>query len=91
MKKTAMIVALSLLLVPLAAFGDEALYKAKCLSCHGADGKKSAKADLTSAKTQDKTDDALVQYLTTHAIHKSKVASADDARSVVKYLRTLKK
>ncbi|HEU4521222.1 MAG TPA: c-type cytochrome [Thermoanaerobaculia bacterium] len=91
MKKTAIIMALCLLMAPLAAMADEALYKAKCVACHGADGKKSAKADLTSAAVQDKTDDALVQFLTTHGMHKSKVASADQAKSVVKHLRTFKK
>lgn len=91
MKRTAILVTLCMLLVPLAGLADEAIYKAKCVSCHGVDGKKSAKVDLTSAKVQDKTDEALVTFLTTHAIHKTKVASADDAKSVVAYIRTLKK
>lgn len=91
MKKTALITIVCLLLVPMAGLADEALYKAKCLACHGADGKKSAKVDLTSAKVQDKTDDALVTFLTTHAVHKAKVASPDQAKSVVKFVRSLKK
>ena len=91
MKKTAILVAICVLLMPLASFADEAFYKAKCLSCHGADGKKSAKVDLSSAKVQDKTDDELVKFLTVHAIHKVKVGGEEQAKSVVKYLRTLKK
>ena len=91
MKKTALITIVCLLLVPMAGFADEALYKAKCVACHGADGKKSAKVDLTSAKVQDKTDDALVTFLTTNGVHKSKVASPDQAKSVVKFVRSLKK
>ena len=91
MKKTAIVMTLCLLLLPLASFADEALYKAKCVSCHGADGKKNAKVDLTSADVQGKADDALVQYLTTHAIHKSKVGDPEAAKTVVQYLRTLKK
>lgn len=91
MKKTAIIVALCVLLVPMASFADEALYKAKCQACHGADGKKSAKVDLTSAAVQDKDDAALVTFLTTNGVHKSKVADADQAKSVVTFLRTLKK
>ncbi len=51
-----------------AAFADStpdgaAVYKAKCVACHGADGKKVNKAlgvkDLTSADVQKKTDDEL--------------------------------
>ena len=91
MKKTALITIACLLLVPMAGFADEALYKAKCVACHGADGKKSAKVDLTSAAVQGKTDEALVQFVTTNAVHKSKVTSPDQAGSVVKYIRTLKK
>ena len=91
MKKTAILVAVCMLLVPLASFADEALYKAKCVSCHGADGKKSAKVDLGSAKVQDKSDDELAKFLTSNPIHKSKVANEEQAKSVVKFVRTLKK
>lgn len=91
MKKVALIVAVCMLMVPFAAFADEALFTAKCVSCHGADGKKSAKVDLSAAIVQDKTDDDLVTFLTTNGIHKSKVADADAAKSVVKFVRGLKK
>ncbi|HSP15763.1 MAG TPA: c-type cytochrome [Thermoanaerobaculia bacterium] len=90
MKKVALFVAACVLLLPFSAFADEALFKAKCVSCHGADGKKNVKKDLTSDAVQKLSDDELVKFLTTNAIHKSKV-NADDAKSLVKYIRTLKK
>ena len=91
MKKIALIVAACVLLLPFAAYADEALYTAKCASCHGADGKKNAKKDLTSADVQGKSDDELVKFLTSNAMHKSKVASEADAKSLVKFVRSLKK
>ncbi|MBK5260620.1 MAG: hypothetical protein JJE51_13595 [Thermoanaerobaculia bacterium] len=91
MKKVALIVAVCMLMVPFAAFADEALFTSKCVSCHGADGKKSAKVDLSSAKVQDQSDDDLVKFLTTNGIHKSKVADVEQAKSVVKFVRGLKK
>ena len=91
MKKTALILA-TVLLVP-AAFADDAktTYEAKCKMCHGADGKKMAKADLTSADIQGKSDADLVKFLTTDAKHKTKVADEATAKDVVSYLKTLKK
>ena len=91
MKKTALSLVAAVLLLPFAAYADEALYKAKCVACHGADGKKNAKKDLSSAAVQSMTDDQLVKFLTTNGVHKSKVTSEADAKSVVKFLRTLKK
>lgn len=91
MKKTALFVIATLLILPVGAFADEAIYKAKCAACHGPDGKKSAKVDLTSDTVQAKADDELVKFLTTNGVHKSKVASEDDAKSVVKFIRSLKK
>jgi mono/diheme cytochrome c family protein len=90
MKKIALLLAVSMLLLPMASFADEALFKAKCVSCHGADGKKNAKKDLTSDAVQNLSDDELVKFLTTNAMHKSKVDAAS-AATLVKYLRTLKK
>jgi mono/diheme cytochrome c family protein len=91
MKKIALLLAVCILMLPFAGYADEALYKAKCVPCHGLDGKKNAKKDLTSTPVQSLTDDELVKFLTTNPIHKSKVTSETDAKSVVKYLRTLKK
>ncbi|HEX9162854.1 MAG TPA: cytochrome c, partial [Thermoanaerobaculia bacterium] len=91
MKKVALLLAVCVLLLPISSFADEAIFKAKCVSCHGADGKKNVKKDLTSDAVQKLSDDELVKFLTTNAIHKSKVTSEADAKSVVKFLRTLKK
>lgn len=94
MKKTTTIsiLILALMLMPVAAFADAAAtFDAKCKACHGADGKKLAKADLTSAAIQAKADGDLVKFLTTDAKHKSKVADEATAKALVSYLKTLKK
>lgn len=92
MKKTTLvaIVTLSLILLPTAAMADDAaaLFQTKCKSCHGADGKKLAKADLASITKDDAT---LIQYLTTDAKHKSKVPDEATAKQLVAFLKTLKK
>jgi mono/diheme cytochrome c family protein len=91
MKKTALILIAAFLLLPMASFADEALYKSKCVACHGADGKKSAKVDLTSETVQAKADDELVKFLTTNGIHKAKVTDEAQAKTLVAFLRTFKK
>ncbi len=91
MKKIALLLTVCVLLLPLAGYADEALYKAKCVACHGLDGKKNAKFDLTSERVQGLSDNDLVKFLTTNNIHKAKVGNDVDAKSVVNYLRTLKK
>lgn len=91
MKKVALLVAICLMLAPLAAFADEATFKAKCVACHGSDGKKNAKADLTSDKAKKLTEDEIVKFLTTHGVHKSKVADANVAKSLAKYVKGLQK
>ncbi len=91
MKKVALLVSVCILLMPMASFADEALFKAKCVACHGADGKKNVKKDLTSDVVQDKSDADLVKFLTTNAVHKTKVASEDQAKTLVKFIRSLKK
>lgn len=92
-KTTAAILFLAVLLIPAAAFADNAAatFEAKCKSCHGPDGSKLAKADLASAGIQGKADDELVKYLLSDAKHKSKIADEAAAKEVVKFLRTLKK
>jgi mono/diheme cytochrome c family protein len=94
MKKTTIaFLLLAVLLVPVTAFADDAaaLFDAKCKSCHGADGKKLAKADLTSADIQGKAEADLVKFLTTDAKHKSKVADEAAAKQLITYFKSLKK
>ena len=93
MKKTTIVslLILALLIVPVAASAGQAVFDAKCKACHGADGKKLAKADLSGPAVQAKTDADLVKFLTTDAKHKTKVADEATAKVIVTYLRTLKK
>ena len=91
MKKLTAILILAIVLLPLAAYADQATFDAKCKACHGADGKKLAKADLTSAAIQGKSEAELVKFLTTDAKHKSKVSDEAKAKALVTYLKTLKK
>lgn len=89
---TISILILTLLLTPVAAFADAAAaYDAKCKACHGADGKKLAKADLTSDAIQGKAEGDLVKFLTTDAKHKTKVADEATAKALIAHLKTLKK
>jgi mono/diheme cytochrome c family protein len=85
-----------------AAVGDGAeTYKAKCASCHGADGTgqttvgKALKVrDLTSADVQTQTDDQLYDIV---AKGKGKMPGyektlgADKCKELVAFIRTLKK
>ena len=89
MKKTAIFVLLALMIVPVTAFADAAAdYKAKCQMCHGPDGKKNAKADLTAAAKKPEAE--LVKFLTTDGKHKAKVADEATAKELVTFLKTLK-
>lgn len=94
MKKftTVAILILALVLLPVAAYaGDaKATFDAKCKACHGADGKKLAKADLTSAAIKGKADADLVKFLTSDAKHKAKVADEATAKELVAYFKALK-
>ena len=92
MKKTAILIAIAMLLAPMAMYAQDgaATFKAKCQMCHGADGKKMAKADLSGAAVQGKSDAELVKFLTTDAKHKSKVGDEATAKALVTFLRTLK-
>lgn len=91
MKTMTTVLILMLVLLPASAFADAATYDAKCKMCHGADGKKLAKADLTSQAIQAKSDAELVNFLLNDPKHKSKVANQATAQALVKYMRTLKK
>lgn len=91
MKKLAVVVIFSLILTP-ALFADAATYKAKCQMCHGADGKKQAKADLTSDSIKKKADADLVKFLGTDAKHNftKKGLSDDQLKSVVTFIKAMK-
>ena len=88
MKKTAIFLLLAMVILPVAAYADAAAdYKAKCQMCHGADGKKLAKANLITAAAKPEAE--LVKFLTTDAKHKSKVADEAAAKELIKFLKTL--
>ena len=96
MKRTTvfiLITSLVLLAVPAMAEDGAALFKAKCAACHGPDGTKLAKANLSSAEVQGKTDADLVTFVGTNAKHNFKTKGLNDEqiKSVVTFLRTLKK
>ena len=84
MKKTTLILAAILMAPALFAADAKTTFEAKCKMCHGADGKKIAKADYT------KPEAVLVKYLTTDAKHKSKVPDEATAKALVAFVKTLK-
>jgi len=92
----------AMVLAPLAAFAADgaAVYKAKCASCHGPDGKgetsigKSMKLkSLGSADVQKTSDADLTKVIADGKgkmpAYKAKL-SADEIKAVVAYIRTLK-
>ena len=90
MKKTATILILVLLAaftLPAMAEDGAAIFKAKCAACHGADGAKLAKANLT---TMTKSEAEIVTFLTTNDKHKTKVDEAG-AKAVATFVKSLKK
>lgn len=106
MKATRLVLVLAILAVIIApmhlfAADGAAVYKAKCASCHGPDGKgetsigKSMKLkDLGSADVQKISDADLDKTIADGKgkmpAYKSKL-SADEIKALVSYIRTLKK
>jgi mono/diheme cytochrome c family protein len=95
-KTTVFVLMLSLICLvsaPLFAEDGAALYKAKCAACHGPDGKKMAKADLSSTDVQAKADADLLKFVGENPKHnfKTKGVTDDQLKAVVAFLRTLKK
>jgi mono/diheme cytochrome c family protein len=94
-----MIIAVSMfILIPNLSWADDGagLYKTKCAACHGADaaGKPAMKApSLISAEEKSKSDADLAAAVTGTAKHPAPVKglSADDAKAIVTYIRTLQK
>lgn len=90
MKKAIVLMIAIALLLPFGAFAAEdgaALYKAKCQMCHGPDGKKSPKADLTSAEVQGKD---IAKFLAEDAKHKGKLANEEQIKAVAAFVKSLK-
>ncbi len=86
------------ILIPNLSWAEDgaALYKAKCAACHGADaaGKPAMKApSLISDDAKKKSDDDLVKAIAGTAKHPAPVKglSADDAKAIVTYIRSLQK
>ena len=93
MKKTAVLIAIVMLVMPVAAFAEDgaAIFKAKCQMCHGPDGAKMAAHNLSGPAVQGKTDAQLVTFLTTDAKHKTRAGGEANAKALVAFIRTLKK
>jgi mono/diheme cytochrome c family protein len=93
MKKTALLLVIAMLLVPVVSFAEDgaAIFKAKCQMCHGPDGAKMAKANLSGAKIQGMSDADFVKFLTTDEKHKPRAGGEANAKALVTFLRTLKK
>ena len=103
MKRTVLLLAIiAMMLAPLAAFAADgaAVYKGKCASCHGPDGKgetsigKSMKLkSLGSSGVQKTTDADLTKVISDGKgkmpAYKGKL-SADEIKALVAYIRTLK-
>ena len=102
MKIKATLLILVIALAPLALAADgAAVYKAKCASCHGADGKgqspmgkKMGLRDLGSPEVQKQTDKELYDWT---AVGKNKMPaykdklSDDEIKALVTYMRSLKR
>ncbi|MGO8985655.1 MAG: c-type cytochrome [Terriglobales bacterium] len=94
-----MVIAVTMfILIPNLSWAEDgaALYKAKCAACHGADaaGKPAMKApSLISDEVKKMSDAELAAAITGTAKHPAPVKglSADDAKAVVTYIRTLQK
>jgi cytochrome c6 len=91
---TALAVVLSIPLSASAQDASEALYKAKCAMCHGADGKKAAGHDLSGADAQKLSDADLAAVITNGKPPKMpayKSLKPEEVKGLVAYIRTLKK
>lgn len=90
---TALAVVLAL---PLSAQAQDAgaLYKSKCAMCHGADGKKTAGHDFTSAAVQKESDADLEAVITNGKPPKmpkyGDKLKPEEIKGLVAYIRTLK-
>ena len=102
-KLTVLVMAIAValfLILPSLSWGEDAAatFKAKCAVCHGADGKKLAKADFSSDKVQKASDADLVDMIlnggkekkATHAFG-AKGISEDQAKALASYAKEIGK
>lgn len=69
----------------------QAAYKARCATCHGADGKKNAaNVILASSATQSKPDADLVRLIRDTGPHRGLTLSDAEAAAVVSYIKALR-
>jgi cytochrome c6 len=99
MKKNLALSIVVALALPVIASAENAVYKAKCASCHGADGagqttigKKMALRDLRSAEVQKQSNAELTKIISDGKgkmpAYKAKV-SADELKALVAYMREI--
>jgi cytochrome c6 len=91
---TTVAVILSIPISASAQDASEALYKSKCAMCHGADGKKAAGHDLSSADVQKQSDADLNAVITNGKNKMPKYGEKlkpEEIKGLVSYIRTLKK
>lgn len=69
----------------------QAVYKARCASCHGADGKKNAaNVILASKETQSKPDATLITTIRDTGPHRGLTLNDAEGAAVVSYIKALK-
>ena len=69
----------------------QSVYKARCATCHGADGRKNAANVLLASKeTQSKPDADLVKTIREMGPHRGLTLSDAEAAAVVSYIKALK-
>ena len=94
MKKATILTLAFALMMPIAAMAEDgpALFKAKCQMCHGADGKKNAKIDLTSAEVQKKSVADIAKFIATGEKHgfEKKGMTAEQTTAIAEFVKTLK-
>lgn len=92
---TAFAVVLSISMSAFAQDASEAIYKSKCAMCHGADGKKAAGHDLSSADVQKGSDADLTAVIANGKAPKmpkyGDKLKPEEIKGLVAYIRTLKK
>jgi cytochrome c553 len=94
MKKATILILAIALMMPFAAFAEDgaALYKGKCQMCHGPDGKKNAKIDLTSATVQKMSVEEIAKFIATGEKHgfEKKGVTAEQSKAIAEFVKTLK-